>query len=159
MQRSLAVLLHLVVTVSLLATIATLTRAQGLCTSYTCPAGFMCACEDCSSCNSGSFTVSCMCKPVPGSVTCTVSNGDCAFHICAMCQTVSKTQTCTTYEGCPGQVCGTSGCTSGGNTPLSVRYRTLPGAPGLPEVAVAIRHDIPVELTEVTGNGASPGFS
>ncbi len=79
---------------------------QSSCKDFACPAGYVCACEDCGVCNSGSFIVICACKPVPGKVICSVTNGDCsATTACNRCCSTSSGGTHCTYTGCTGQLC------------------------------------------------------
>ena len=77
-----------------------------------CPANAQCGCINCSPCNSGSFSVMCVCYPVQGKVTCSTQSGDCMLHQCAGCTSVSSTQSCQTYTGCSGMNCPTDGCTN-----------------------------------------------
>lgn len=132
-------------------------RAQNNCSNFQCPAGQMCGCEDCGPCNSGNFSVVCVCHPVEGQILCATQSGSCSAQgACAMCRStdLKSGRVCTTYQGCTGQICPPGGCT-GGNAVVSCANcvaQTLQLSQNVREpnqAVVLVPSDVPVAITDL----------
>ena len=120
--------------------------------AVSCPAGNVCAFEDCTPCNSGSFCVICQCHPVPNKVTCNVQTGNCAGS-CAWCKSVAAGQTCWTYVGCGGQGCSSNHCDATVAAPLRQLTTKLAAesCPDCTTAALETSSGIPTEVSTPSG--------
>ncbi len=70
--------------------------------NFNCPPGDTCACTNCGACNSGNFSVGCVCS----GAGCTVHDGTCSStNDCAFCCQVVNGKNHCNYVPCTGQVC------------------------------------------------------